>query len=399
MRVAFYNHTAVVSGAEISMLLTANHLTIAEPILFSPEGELTDRARALGMQVIPIQGYRARKSRNPFLLARDIFGMVAEGYRFARTIRKHSIDLIHANSLRAGMMAALFGWLHRRPLIWHIRDIPPQGMMGAIISRLATRTVKAIIGISMPVVQAFHLKSLSDRLHLVHNGVELRYFSPQEKQHWRRELRSEWDIPMESKLNLIIGQIAPWKRQEDAIHATHLLVQQGHDAYLCVVGEPKFGAACNEYRDKLYSLVKKWELEDRVRFLGHRNDVMEICCAADLLFLCSDQEPFGRVIIEAMSQSLPVIATRAGGVPEIITHVDDGMLYEVGDTNQLRELAAMLYEDHILMQSIGERAERRVHEAFSIQHTVSRVEQVYRTIMNQQALEVPVRAGGQSYEQ
>ncbi|WP_373231255.1 glycosyltransferase family 4 protein [Cohnella sp.] len=381
MRVAFYNHTGVVSGAEISLLLMAKNMRMAEAILFAPEGELTERARVAGLQVVPIKGYRARLSKNPLRLMIDVIGMLGAGLRLARMIRFHSIDIIHANSLRAGIMAALFIWLHRRPLVWHVRDNLPKGLIGKGIDRLARLTVKAIIGISQSVFIGFDRKKLANRIHLVHNGVEIHECSDQERERWKVEIRKELNLPLQSKVILIIGQIAPWKRQEDAIRATKRLLDSGHDVYLCVVGEPKFGQACNDYWDSLQEITANMGLEDRVRFTGFRKDVVEICCAADLLFLCSDNEPFGRVIIEAMSQSIPVIATRAGGVPEIIDHEQSGLLYEVGDLNGLWGCAERLLNDDDLRLRIVGNAEERVNDFFTIQNTVYKVETLYTSIL------------------
>lgn len=382
MRVAFYNHTGVVSGAEISLLLMAKNMRRAEAILFAPEGELTERAREAGVQVVPVKGYRARLSKNPLKLLMDIIGMLGEGFRLARMMKSHSIDLIHANSLRAGIMASLFNWVHRLPMVWHVRDNLPKGLIGKGISLLAKLTVKAIIGISQSVFQGFDRKKLANRMHLIHNGVELHESTYEEKERWREEFRKEFNLPLQSKVIVIIGQIAPWKRQEDAIRAMRSLLDRGHDVYLCVVGEAKFGQSCNEYWDSLHELTANLGLENHVRFTGFRKDVVEICCAADLLFLCSDNEPFGRVIIEAMSQALPVIATRAGGVPEIIDHEHSGLLYEVGDLKGLWNCAERLFNNEDLRLRIAGNAEERVNEFFTIQNTVYKVEALYQFILN-----------------
>ncbi|TFE27275.1 glycosyltransferase family 4 protein [Cohnella luojiensis] len=393
MKVAYYNHTSVVSGAEISLLLTVKNMTMVEPVIFSPEGELTDRAREAGLQVVPIKGYRARLSKNPLRLLVDMIGMLGEGLRLARLIRIHSVDLIHANSMRAGIMAALFGWLHRRPMIWHVRDNLPKGLIGNGIDRLARLTAQGIIGISCSVLLGFDRTKWKDRMHLVHNGLEIREFSEQEKGRWKAEIRKELKLPMQSKVILIIGQIAPWKRQEDAIRATQRLLDDGHDIYLCVVGEPKFGQACNEYWHSLHELTTQLGVENRVRFTGFRKDVMEICCAADLLFLCSDNEPFGRVIIEAMSQSLPVVATNAGGVPEIIDHELSGLLYEVGDLEGMLDCADSVLKNDQWRQRMGGNAAERVKDFFSIQNTVYKVESIYKSIMDKPVQELKFSKG------
>ncbi|WP_020618767.1 glycosyltransferase family 4 protein [Paenibacillus daejeonensis] len=381
MKVAFYNHTSDISGAEISLLLTMKHLQQAEPVLFAPSGELTERAAEFGIQTVPLESYRARLSRNPLKLLKDIGGMMKSGWRLAHAIRNERVEAIHANSLRAGMMASLFVWLHRRPVIWHVRDIPPGGMIGRMINWLAAPTVTAIIGISKPVLEGFPLKILQKRLHLAHNGVEIEDLSELERARCRQQIRKEWQTSQESKVMVIIGQVAPWKRQEDAIAAAERLIWEGQDVYLWVVGAPKFRQENIDYFRDLRERVAEAGLLDRIRFTGFREDVTAICCAADLLLLCSDNEPFGRVITEAMAQGVPVVGTRAGGVPEIIRHGEDGLLYETGDVDELVACATQLLRDSTTRRVMGKKAAERVRSTFTIERTAARIEEIYGTVL------------------
>jgi len=378
MRVAFYNHTSAVSGGEINLLQIASHLTAAKPVVFAPEGELLDRARREGLETVCLPSYRARMTKNPFLLIKHMAGMLGSGFRFAQAMRRHKIDVIHANSLRAGIMAALFTWWHRRPLIWHAQDIPPKGMIGSWINRLAQFTVKAIICISDSVLRGFDQRKLADRLHLVHNGVRIRSLSELERRKVKKRMRAELATPLSSKLVVIIGQITPWKRQADALHAVGKLLKKGHDVYIWVVGEAKFREENSVYWESLRRQTVGMEMQDRVKFTGFRDDVLEICCAADLLFLCSDNEPFGRVIIEAMSQSVPVVATNAGGVPEIVEHEQSGLLYEVGDIDGLVRCSDYLLSHDSVRKKMGSNAAEHVKAHFAIQSAVAKIQDVYR---------------------
>ncbi|CAG7613132.1 D-inositol-3-phosphate glycosyltransferase [Paenibacillus solanacearum] len=385
MNVAFYNHTSDVSGAEISLLLTARHMTKAKPILFAPEGELLQRAREYGLETVSIPSYRARLTKNPLLLLVHMIGMLWAGYLFASQIRKHQVELIHANSLRAGIMAALFGWIHRRPVVWHVRDNPPKGGIGKCIEWLAGISVRAIIGISQSVIHGFRHPQLADKLHLVHNGVPLREMSDEEKKTCRQSVREQLNTPLGSQVMVIIGQITPWKRQEDAILGAHRLIKNGQDVYLWVVGEAKFREENERYWEYLHKLAGKLQISERVRFAGFRKDVLEICSAADLLLLCSDHEPFGRVLIEAMSQSTPVIATNAGGVPEIIVNGESGFLYEIGNVDELYKYASGLLSYPNLRDGMGKLAHKRVKEHFTIEKTVEKIEAIYDHIVTPQS--------------
>ncbi|MBO9130024.1 glycosyltransferase family 4 protein [Bacillus sp. 165] len=380
MRVAFYNHTSEISGAEISLLLTAKNLSLTTPIIFAPEGELLDQAKELQIEVVNIKSFRARLTKNPIHLLKNIFGLLYGGWKFSRSARKSHIDIIHANSLRAGIMASIFKWYHKIPVIWHVRDIPPKGIIGNLIILLGQLTIKALIGISEPVINGLKNDSLISRLYLVHNGVEVVRKDVEEKTTLRQKLRKEFSTPLNSKVVVIIGQIAPWKRQEDAILAIKKVIDSGENVYLWVVGEAKFREENILYKKKLLELVKVLNLEGRVHFTGFRNDVVDICCASDILLLCSDNEPFGRVVIEGMSQEIPVIATNAGGVPEIINDKVNGLLYEVGDVRSLSKNIVTLLHDNKKKEEIIVNALSSVENSFTIQGTARKVEEIYRII-------------------
>jgi len=381
MKVAFYNHTGEVSGAEISLLLTARHLRGVRPVIFAPAGELLERARKMGLETVEISRCRARLTRNPLRLLAGFLGMLPPGLEVALAAQSRQVDIVHANSLRAGIIASLFAWLHRRPVIWHVRDMPPAGLVGKSIRRMAALAASAVVGISRSVLKSFARGELKRRLHLVYNGVEIRDISELERRMWRKKIREELNTPMGAKVLVIIGQIAPWKRQEDAILAARMLAEKGLDVYLWVVGEAKFRKENAVYEKKLRQLASQGALQGRVRFTGFRGDVTEICCAADLLVLCSDREPFGRVLIEAMSVTLPVVATDAGGVPEIVEHGVSGLLYPVGEVRRLAEHAERLLRDELGRRRMGIAAAERVRERFAIESTAARLEQIYRQLL------------------
>lgn len=389
MKIGFYNHTSTVSGAEISLLLTAGHLQEAEAVLFAPEGELGERARAFELEFVPIAGYRARATGNPLLLGRHLLGMALEGWRLARLIRSHRIDIVHANSIRGGLIASLFAWKHRRPIVWHIRDMPPQGFLGKAIRRFARHSAQAVVCIS-EAVKAGMGDGWGGRIHVVHNGAALTPMPPEEKACCRAALHEELGVPAGAKVLTIIGQIAPWKRQEDALEATRMLLEQGCDVRLWIVGEPKFREENARYELRLRELAAEPSLKGKVVFTGFREDVREICNASDVLLLCSDNEPFGRVLIEAMSQGTPVVATNSGGVPEIVRHGECGLLYRVGDRAALAGHIRCLLSDDTARARMGRQARERAAAAFGIERTVGRLERIYRDLKPQAPLRVAI---------
>lgn len=215
---------------------------------------------------------------------------------------------------------------------------------------------------------------------VIHNGVALEHADEADREADRVRIRREFGASPDTFVMTIVGQIAPWKRQEDAIEALRLLVARGLDAKLWVVGEPKFREENIAYAERLKTMAAAADLAGRVVFTGFRSDIKEICRAADLLVLCSDNEPFGRVLIEAMGEGIPVVGTRAGGVPEIVTEGASGLLYEVGDVRALADRIGELIAQPARRLDMGRAAYDRARREFGIASTVAKVEALYREL-------------------
>ncbi|CAI6037010.1 glycosyltransferase family 4 protein [Cohnella sp. JJ-181] len=399
MKVGYYNHTSDVSGAEISLLSMAGHLREDEAVVLGPPGELADRARAGGIQYVEVPGYRPRMTRNPLKLIGHLAGMAAEGRRLARAIRELELDIVHANSIRAGLIVSLFARPKKLPVVWHIRDHMPKGMLGRLVRAVAARSAASLVCISQAVregtgelarrpARKFAAgkdgRMSRELVAVIHNGVPLEREDGTDRaaEHAadRARIRRELGASPGTAVVTIIGQIAPWKRQEDAIEAVKLLLARGLDVMLWVVGEPKFREENMAYAERLRAMASGAGLAGRVVFTGFRSDIKEICRAADLLVLCSDNEPFGRVLIEAMAEGIPVVGTRAGGVVEIVTEGETGSLYEIGDVPALADRVGALVTDPERRLRMGSAASRRVRENFGISSTVAKVEALYRAL-------------------
>lgn len=381
MKAAFYNHTSVISGAEMSLLQTAKHIPDCEMIVCAPAGELLDQARQAGLQTEEMPAYNARIRSNPLHLLKDALGLVVAAVAFARRVRRMNVDLIHANSIRAGLIASAMRWLHRKPVIWHIRDHVPQGILGKLIIQIMRHAADSVIGISQAVLEPIAGRIARNRTYLVHNGLELVERSDQEKLKIRERIRAELGAAQHHKVMVVIGQITRWKRQEDAIHAAARLLAEREDVKLWIVGEAKFREENVRYKERLKMLAEQLGISEHVVFTGFRRDILDICCAADLMLLCSDNEPFGRVLIEAMSQRLPVIATSGGGVPEIIEHGASGYLYRTGEVEELLRYARLLLADDQLRRTMGEHGSLRAKQRFHIHRTARKVKDVYDRVL------------------
>jgi glycosyltransferase involved in cell wall biosynthesis len=183
-----------------------------------------------------------------------------------------------------------------------------------------------------------------------------------------------------------IAQIAPWKGQEVSIRALALLRRRDLDVQLWIAGEVKDtdrgSAVINRaYYRSLKDLVHELDLADSVVFLGEVKDVPELLAQSDLLLLPSTEEPFGRVVVEAMAAGCPVIATAVGGPSEVITHGVDGWLLLPADVELWAEQIRGILADPGALRRVSCVARERVAGRFTVEAHVRRVREHYAALL------------------
>jgi glycosyltransferase involved in cell wall biosynthesis len=149
----------------------------------------------------------------------------------------------------------------------------------------------------------------------------------------------------------ILGRLAPWKGQDVFLRAFARAFPDGTDRAI-VIGSALFGE--DEYARSLLALVKELGVEDRVEFLGFREDVDSELRTLDVLVHASiSPEPFGQVVLQGMAAGLPVVAVRGGGPSEMVTDGGDGLLYPPGNVDALVGHLQLLANDASLRHRLG----------------------------------------------
>ncbi len=333
-RIGFFDHTAQVSGAELSLLgllggLQADAAGRYAPLLICPPGELARRAEALGVPVallaVPPFGY----TRSPVRLAQYAAGLVASAWRLRQVAREADVALLHANSVRAGLIACLAASRGGLPVVCHVRDVLPAGLLTRATFRLLRRAT-ALVAIAGYVANSLGGDAaLRGKVRVVYNGVDGAALRAQARQAAGPDWAGLGALPPDAGPLLgVVGQLTPWKGQADAIAALPRILAALPAAQLLIAGEAKFTHASARYDTRRYAadlraLAAGLGVADHVQFLGQRDDIAAVLSRLDLLLVPSWEEPFGRVVIEAQALGVPVIGTRAGGIPEILAGADD----------------------------------------------------------------------------
>lgn len=172
---------------------------------------------------------------------------------------------------------------------------------------------------------------------------------------------------------IIVANIRPIKRIEDAIEAVSIVKNEYPDIELYIIGDGD--------QSGLYRKARDARIEEAVKFLGSRSDILDLLPDFDAGILCSESEGFSNTLIEYMQSSLPVICTRVGGNPEIVEHGVNGYLYEVGDTEKLAEYIMNLATDITLCTKMGNAGRAKITECYSLDNYITSHQRLYNNLI------------------
>jgi L-malate glycosyltransferase len=381
MRVLYVNHTAEVSGGERSLLSLLSGLPASiEPLLAAPAGRLQAAAAELAIPVTSITGTAGSLRLHPLHTPRALGEMALAALQVRRAAHRHKAQVVHANSIRAGIVLAL-----ARPrgaaTIVHVRDCLPPGRLTSATMRLIAARTTTILANSHYTARSVQAAAPAARVEVIHNPVDLARWDPARIDRAGARARLGDDVADRLLLG-VVAQLTPWKGQDTAIEALRLLREQGRDAHLLIIGSAKFVSRSTRFDNErylthLHELVADAGLEQRVSWLGEREDVPELVRALDALLLPSWEEPFGRALIEAMALGVPVIATNVGGPPEIVDEGVEGYLLPPREPAMWAEAIARLADHPEQASAMGEAGRRRVAKQFTLTEHVAAVLALY----------------------
>jgi glycosyltransferase involved in cell wall biosynthesis len=306
-----------------------------------------------------------------------LFETLPAALRLASVFRQEAPDIVHVcNGFRGNLDAVVAARLCAIPCVVHCKGFDKH----SYIERFFAPGVAAAV--CMTVAIEDHCRDQQIRApeyHVIYDGLDLERFRPTRG---RDDVREELGISRGAPVIGIVGNIQEWKGQHVLLEAMVAVVRAYPQAVALVVGGAhRSGRA---YADSLRRFVAEHGLTNNVVFTGARQDVPDVMNAMDVIVHSSVRgEPFGRVIIEGMSVGRPVIATRAGGVPEFVHDGVDGLLVQPGDAAELSRVLIGLLEDADLRRRLSDGAERAVQN-FSLEHHVEQMTALYDRIAAKQ---------------
>jgi glycosyltransferase involved in cell wall biosynthesis len=348
-------------GGQNQVLLTVNGLRALghqASLVAHPDGELRRRAEE-GLDLIPLAP-RAELD-------------LSAAWRLSRVIKRLKPDVVHAHDAHGTAMASLalsLGATTPAPALIVSRRVDFH-LRSNSFSRWKHRQVDCFIAAS----EAIHKMLVADgvppeRTTTVHEGIDLDHVNAEPPVNVHAEFWLPHDAP-------VVGNVAalvPHKGQRHLVEAAHLVVRDLPDARFLILGE-------GELREPLERLIRDYHLEKHVLLPGFRTDVLGCIKGFDLFVMSSVTEGLGTSLLDAMACSRAVVATRAGGIPEIVEDGRTGTLVNTRDHAALAREIVRLLRDEALRGQMGEAGRARVAERFTVERMVSETAAVYERVV------------------
>ncbi len=347
-------------GGQNQVLLTVNGLREfgqRAALVAHPDGELRKRA-AEGLELVPL----APKSEMDLTAA----------WRLNRVIRRLRPDVIHAHDAHGVAMASLalsLGASVREPPLVVSRRVDFH-LRHNSFSRWKHRQVDCFIAASEAIRQILLADGVpEERTVTVHEGIDVEHVlaSP------TVDVHQTFFLPHGSPVVGNIAALVPHKGQRHLIEAAHLVVQKVPDVRFVILGE-------GELRESLERLVREYHLEKHVLLPGFRTDVLGCLKSFDLFVMSSVTEGLGTSLLDAMACSRAIVATTAGGIPEVVEQGVTGVLVPPRDHEAMADAIVSLIRDEPRRQSMGDAGFRRVNQRFTVERMVAATAAVYARV-------------------
>jgi glycosyltransferase involved in cell wall biosynthesis len=363
--------TSMRGGQEISLLDVCrglagkgHRITLA----YVTPGDLEDEYRRICHRMVRVRTYSIDRSRTPPSLRDFLVSLWA--------VRGGRPDVVYANQYQDSLFAAIARRLHRTPFVCHLRLPPPDVMCTQF--RIGMSQTTRLIAISEQTKRDWvACGHRSDAIDVVYNGIDLnRYIRRGD----RSERRRAMGVQAGDLLVTYAGRLHPAKGVETLLEAFSLIAHK-RPGRLVVAGRaavmPGSGGGVRDYLGELRALAERLGIGRAITWIDHQPDIADLFSASDMTVLPSLwSEPFGRVVIESMACETPVVASRVGGIAEILTGDFVEWMVTAGQPGELASRILGVADASAADPRIGQRARAHVASRFSVDRMIDGVEHV-----------------------
>jgi len=366
-KIAFVSSHAALGGSEryLEFLMERLGAPSAHTLVCLADGPFVERMTSL------------RYSPDVLPTGPTAAAIIGGAWRLRRVLALARPDVIHANGVKAALVAVLATVNSRIPVLWVKHDYSWDGWLTCLIALRCTR----VIGVSAAVVE--HLaQRFPDRVHVVRTALTI----PEVDE---GRAAAALDLALggwaSGPVLALVGRIHPVKGHLELIEIAAKLKQRLGNVKLAFIGTNDHSIP--EYTAQIQARSRQLEVEDTVCFLGHREDALELVAACDAVIIPSGghgrgtlQEGFGLVGVEAMAVGTPVVGYANGALPEILG--DCALLVPPGDRDALLEGITRVIENEHFRQRLITCGRHRVASSFSAEAMLAAMRRHYNDSMS-----------------
>jgi L-malate glycosyltransferase len=359
------------AGAEVQMYTLASSLSLIPEVnllcVVLNEGKLSEKLRQADIKVIVID-----ERVHSFAALRNKLVAVLDG---------QNIDIIHSHRYKENLLAA---WVKRK---CHIKYLV-QTVHGIDERRTGLRKLKSdvtslinrhysrkhfdkVIAVSAEIKQQLEASYRPDQLVMIHNCIDTAKVTPTKLP---ALMKAELNIPDDALVIGSVGRMVPIKGYEIFLQMAKLLTAKRRDLVFILAGD-------GPLLDELEKMAADLGLRDQVKFLGFREDILDIVNCLDIFVMSSYHEGIPIALLEAMALNKAVVSTAVGGIMEVLEDGVSGLLVKSGDPIALADACEKVLGSAELRRLLGNEAAKRVKQEFSIESQLNETFGLYRELM------------------
>ncbi len=355
-----------IGGAEQLLLTSLMNMDLNRyrPIVccIRDKGKIGEEIESLGFELIELGNFS--KSFNIFIC-----------FRIIKIIHKYKIDIIHTHLYHSNLYGRLAAIMTGVPVVATEHNVyQTYKFKRRVINWLLAKKTHKVIAVSGMVRDYITKRDWLDplKIELIHNGIDL---NGQSSLLTREEARDRLRIPRDAFVVGTVGRLTDQKGHIFLVNAAKRLKDAIANLRVIIVG-------AGPLLPNLKKAIEEESLEECVLLLGSRRDIPEILRTFDVFAFPSLWEGLPLSLLEAMSCSIPVVATPAGGVVEIITDGVNGLTVPFSDAGALADSILYLHENAGFRKELGEKGLAVVQERFSASSMMHHMETLYETMLN-----------------
>jgi len=325
-------------------------------------------------------------------LGRSLLNFLPSAWRTQAQLQRYNANLVHLNSATLAP-SALGARLAGVPVVWHVREAVVKGHLG--MRRWLLRWLIETLADEVIFICEDNRRRLGVRRKgvVIYNFVDFNHFDyrlPAEP------VRAELGVPAQAKVVLMLGGVGRIKGTLELVKAMALVRQQVPQAIALIAGSGNPGTGSSprlarlasrfgymRYSEQVQRDVAQHELSNCVRFLPFRSDVERLIAASNVVAFPSTEPHFARPVIEAGAMAKPVVASRIGGVKEVVQNGMTGLLVPPGDVEALASALMQVLTDPVFAARLGEGGYKQARRLFDAETNVQQTVEVYQRVLAQ----------------